>query len=211
MAAGTDAFLQSWNGLHDYAYPPFALFRFDHRGVVPGAPEPCSVSSGHPSSRSQSAPTASFTLSSPEPPCAAASCMVTVQRFARNLDLSQAVSHQLSLCRRSSSHRLYQHRCEGYSRRCSVHRHSISNPTVTKIADFLCFWVWRRRSVRLLLLSVDTARPFPQFSVLPAWPSGRLHPQESRLRLRAGASSSPGFSSCMGPCVGSFVSTRSCL
>ena len=37
----------------------------------------------------------------------------------------------------------------------------------------LCFCVWA--SVCLLLLSMDTARPFPRFSILPAWPSGRLH------------------------------------
>ena len=81
--------------------------------VVPRALEPFGGSSGRPSitCRSQTAPCPS---SSPEPPRAAASCVETVQQFARYLGLSRGVARQLSLCRRNSSRQLYQHRWECY-------------------------------------------------------------------------------------------------
>ena len=107
--------------------------------MVPGAQEPCGGFSGRPSTESRSAQTAPCTSSSPEPPHAAASCMETVQRFARHLGLSRGIARQLSVCHRSSSCRLYQHRWECYRRWCSDRGHSVSNPSVTKIADFLLF------------------------------------------------------------------------
>ena len=65
MAAGTDAFLQEWDGLQAYAFPSFALIRqvlnklasskgtyltlvLASEGVVPGAPEPLCGSSCRP-------------------------------------------------------------------------------------------------------------------------------------------------------------------
>ena len=67
-------------------------------GVVPGAPESLSGSSGAPSFTSRSVQTASLSLPAPEPPCALPSCVATVQRFARHLGLSRCVANQLSLC-----------------------------------------------------------------------------------------------------------------
>ena len=76
---------------------------------------------------------------SPEPPHAAASCLETVQRFVRHLGLSRGIARQLSLCRRSSSRRLYQHCWACYCRWFSEKSHSVSSPSISKIADFLLF------------------------------------------------------------------------
>ena len=65
--------------------------------------------------------------------------METVQRFAHHLGLSQRVVTQLSLCRRQSTRRLYQHRWECYRSWCSSRGHFVSSPSVPKIADFLMF------------------------------------------------------------------------
>ena len=72
-------------------------------------------------------------------PRASPSCMATIQRFTRALGLSSRVANQLSFCRRQSSQRLYQHRWECYRSWCHSKGHSVSVPTVVKIADFLCF------------------------------------------------------------------------
>ena len=97
-------------------------------GVVPGAPEPVCGSSCRPAHVSR------FTLppSAPGPPRAEPSCVEAVQRFARHLGLSRRVASQLSLCRRSSTRRLYQ-------LWCTEQGHSISSPSVAKIADFLVY------------------------------------------------------------------------
>ena len=65
--------------------------------------------------------------------------MATIQWFACYLGLSRRVANQLSLCRRQSSRHLYQHRWECYWSWCAGRGHSVSYPTVTKIADFLLF------------------------------------------------------------------------
>ena len=58
----------------------------------------------------RSAQTAPLPSPAPESPCASSSCGKIFQRFARHIDLFKGVAHQLSLCRRSSSCRLFQHR-----------------------------------------------------------------------------------------------------
>ena len=72
-------------------------------------------------------------------PRATASCVETVQLFARHLGLSRGVARQLSLCHRSSSCRVYQYCWECYQHWCSDQGHSVSNPSCLKIADFLLF------------------------------------------------------------------------
>ena len=75
-------------------------------------------------------------LSAPEPPCASSSCFETLKQFARHVGLSRCIALQLSLCHCSSSRRLYQHRWDCYRRWCSSRGHSVSNPSVSKIAIF---------------------------------------------------------------------------
>ena len=91
-------------------------------------------SSGAPSFTSQSAQTAPLSLPAPEPPRAS-----RLQRFDRHLGLSRGVANQLSLCGRQSSRCLYQYRWECYRAWCASRGHSVSSPTVSKIADFLLF------------------------------------------------------------------------
>ena len=108
-------------------------------GVVSGAPEPGFGCSCHPAHASQFTQTASLPPSAPEPPRAEPSCVETVQRFTRHLGLSRRVASQLSLCRRPSTPCLYQFRWQCYSAWCTRRGHSISSPSVAKIADFLMY------------------------------------------------------------------------
>ena len=194
MAAGKDAFLQPWDGLQVYAFPPFPLIRQvlsklrSSRGTLLTLVAPLWLqkewfqelwslvggSSGCSSCESRSSQTAACSSSSPEPPCAATSCVGTVQRFARHIGLSRGVAGQLALsllvswpcvvagqlalCRcwsvglvsllvswpcvvagQLASRRLYQHRWACYRRWCSEKGHSVSSPSISKIADFLLF------------------------------------------------------------------------
>ena len=158
IAAGTDAFLQVWDGLQAYAFPPFGLIRQVLNKlrmckgtfltfIAPFWPQKkwfleelsCSGSSCAPFFTSRLTQTAPLSSPAPGPPCAAPSCVVTVQRFARHLGLSCGVANQLSLSRRQSSHLLCQHRWECCRAWCTSRGHSVSSPTVAKIADFLLF------------------------------------------------------------------------
>ena len=107
--------------------------------VVSKAPESGCGSSGAPSTSKGSFPAATLPSPAPKPPRALSSCMATMQHFARNLRLSSRVATHLSLCRRHSSQRLYQHHWECYRSWCHSKGHSISAPSVAKIVDFLCF------------------------------------------------------------------------
>ena len=107
--------------------------------VVSRAPESSCDSSCSPTTSEKSSQTATFPAPAPEPPHASPSCVATIQRYARHLGLSRWVATQLSLCRRQSSRRLYQHLWECYRSWCTRRGHSVSSPTVAKIAEFLCF------------------------------------------------------------------------
>ena len=109
------------------------------KGMVSGALESCGGSSVAPSFMSRLTQTAPLSSPAPEPPRAEPSCMVIIQRFARNLGLSCCVANQLSLCRYQSSRHLYQHRWECYQSWCASRGHSVSSPTIAKTADFLLF------------------------------------------------------------------------
>ena len=95
MAPGMDAFLQSWDGLQAYAFPPFTLIRRvlsklrSWKGTLLTLvaplwpqkelfPEPFCGSSNRPSVTCRSSKTAACPSPSPEPPCAAASFVETL-------------------------------------------------------------------------------------------------------------------------------------
>ena len=82
---------------------------------------------------------------------AVASCLETIQRFARARGFSKHVVQQVSLARRPSSHAGYQAKWLVYRRWCRSEGHSISRPSLSKIADFL---FWLRRSRRLSVSAV---------------------------------------------------------
>ena len=109
------------------------------KGVVPGS---SGVSIGTFSrSSSSSRPFASTSFPSvPSPaPRATASQVETVERFEREVGVSRQVAHQLAQCHRASSQHLYQHRCKCYRQWCTSKGHTVSIPSIAKIADFFSF------------------------------------------------------------------------
>ena len=156
MSAGTDAFLQSWDGLQAYAFPPVSLIprvlaKLGDGAHASGSPlGPAPVVRGSPpavagpscSSAFPARPPApaSISTSLPGSPLAQASCLATLQRFTRAAGFSSAVAEQSSLARRPSSRALYQHRWSIYRSWCHDHGHSVSRPTLAKVADFL-YWL----------------------------------------------------------------------
>ena len=80
---------------------------------------------------------ASVSSSLPGSPSAQASCLATLRRFTRAAGFSSAVTEQSSLACRPSSRAVYQVRWSVYHAWCHDNGHSISRPTLAKVADFL--------------------------------------------------------------------------
>ena len=158
-SAGTDAFLQSWNGLQTQGsgQAPCVLGDGAHSsGSILGSASvvcrsPPAVAGPSCSSAFQARPPApaSVSASLPGSPSAQTSCLETLQRFTRAAGFSSAVAIQSSLARRPSSRAIYQHRWSVYRSWCRERGHSVSRPTLAKIADFL-YWL---RSTRGLSVS----------------------------------------------------------
>ena len=77
---------------------------------------------------------------------ASSSCMETIQRFVKSCGFSRHVAKQTALARKPSSRVGYQAKWLVYRRRCATEGHSISRPSLPKIADFL-FWLRRCRKL----------------------------------------------------------------
>ena len=152
----TDAMLQSWDGIQAYAFPPFGLLsrvlakirRSRGAGahlsgyVLASAPGSFGASGGGsllPATKEGSAQTAPLLSLSPEPPRASADCRAYIQRSARRSGFSSAVARQLTLCCRRSTRVNYQAKWAVYRSWCHRHGHSVSRPSVSKIADFLLY------------------------------------------------------------------------
>ena len=84
---------------------------------------------------SRSSRTASLPLSSSRDPQAVSSCLVTVQRFARAEGFSSRIATQIGFAHRASSRSNYQVKWSVYRQWCHA-GHSVSRPTLPKIADF---------------------------------------------------------------------------
>ena len=97
---------------------------------------------------------ASVSSSLPGSPSAQASCLATLQRYTRAAGFSSAVAEQSSLARRPSSRAVYQARWSVYRDWCHSNGHSVSRPTLAKVADFL-YWLWFSRG-----LSVSSLRGY---------------------------------------------------
>ena len=82
---------------------------------------------------------ATFPSFSHQPPRAAANCLENIQRTAKAIGLSSGVARQLAYCRRKSTHMNYQYKWVVYRSWCRNKGHSISRPTIAKVADFLLF------------------------------------------------------------------------
>ena len=170
---GTDAFLQSWDGLQAYAFPPVAviprvlvtlraskgteLTRDSPLGPAPlvlGPGPAFAGSSSVPAVPSRPLALASVSSYLPGSPSAQASCLATIQRFTRAAGFSYAVAGQSSLARRPSSRAVYQVRWSIYRGWCHSNGHSVSRPTWAKVADFL-YWLRYTRG-----LSVSSLRGY---------------------------------------------------
>ena len=173
MSAGTDAFLQSWDGLQAYAFPPVAIIPrvlaklrastgteltlvAPHWAQRPWFSDLLQLSLAPPVPAVPSGPPALASLSSslPGSPSAQASCLASLQRFTRAAGFSSAVAEQASLARRPSSRAVYQVRWSVYRSWCHDNGHSVSRPTLAKVADFL-YWLRFTRG-----LSVSSLRGY---------------------------------------------------
>ena len=68
---------------------------------------------------------------------ASSSCLETIRRFARASGFSSQVARRLGSARRSSSVANYQSKWSTYCRWCWEKGHSVSNPSVAKVANYL--------------------------------------------------------------------------
>ena len=119
-------------------------------GPAPAFAGPSSSSAGP----SRPPALASVSSSLPGSPSSQASCLATLQRFTRAAGFSSAVAEQSSLARRPSSGAVYQVRWSIYRSWCHDDGHSVSRPTLAKVADFL-YWLRYTRG-----LSVSSLRGY---------------------------------------------------
>ena len=78
-----------------------------------------------------------------------------LRRFTQAAGFSSSVAYQASLSRRPSSHKAYQLKWQVYRSWCHSHGHSVSRPSLSKVADFLC---WLRFSKKLSVSSIKGYR-----------------------------------------------------
>ena len=144
----------------------------DHRSSVLASEAVVSGSSGSSGRRpSRSATVQRPSAAAPLPPIpsrgvqAVSSCLETIKRFTRAGGFSRRVAQQVCLARRPSSRAGYQSKWLVFRQWCRSEGHSVSRPSLPKIADFL---FWLRRSRRLSISSIMGYRSMLYFkSVLP--------------------------------------------
>ena len=127
----------------------------DSAPVVPG---PSRASPGDPScpaKKEGSTETALFPSLPPTPVRATVDCVSYIRRSACQAGFSNAVAGQLAHCRRRSTRVNYQAKWVVYHSWCHCQGHSVSRPTVAKVADFLLFL---RRSLSLAYSSIVFCR-----------------------------------------------------
>ena len=119
-----------------------------------------------PSTSEGSTQTASFPSFPPEPPRALSDCVSYIERSARTFGFSSAVARQLARCRRSSTRMNYQVRWAVYYALCARRGHSVSRPTVPKVAFFVLY-LHRSFSlaIRLLPTGLCSVLSFTLFSL----------------------------------------------
>ena len=157
-AAGVDVFLQPWDNLQAYAFPPIAIItrvllklRASHICDLPDRPllaskrmvssptRPSIRHSNRTALTSRSAATTAFPSVSWKSPYASSDCVAPLKRFASQAGFSETVAGHLALCRRNS--RLNCQACWGKFRKwCRDFHHRSSEPTIPKIAEFLTFF-----------------------------------------------------------------------
>ena len=154
MAAGTDAMLQSWDLLQKYAFPLFAMISQILTRVR--ASQSLSMTLIAPFWPQRSwfpellGPPAAATHQevSPKPVHASSSCVETLQQFVRASGFSRSVAHRLGQARRALSVASYPSKWIMYRRWCVDKGHSVSNPSVAKVADYIV-WLWEAQGLSL--------------------------------------------------------------
>ena len=119
--------------------------------LVCRSPSPVAGPSGGSASTSRPPAPASVSRALPGSPQASSSCLETLRRFTRAAGFSCTVASQASLSRRPSSRKAYQLKWQVYRAWCHSHGHSVSRPTLSKVADFLC---WLRSAKNLGISSI---------------------------------------------------------
>ena len=119
--------------------------------LVCRSPSPVAGPSGGSASTSRPPAPASVSRPLPGSPQASSSCLETLRRFTRAAGFSSTVASQASLSRRPSSRKAYQLKWQVYCAWCHSHGHSVSRPTLSKVADFLC---WLRSAKNLGVSSI---------------------------------------------------------
>ena len=148
-------------------WPQRAWFPVSRPPSPVAGPSGCSASSSRPP-----APV-SVSLPLPGSPQATASCLETLRRFTRAAGFSSSVAPQASLSRRPSSRKAYQLKWQVYCSWCHSHGHSVSRPSLSKVADFLC---WLRSSKYLSVSSIRGYRSMLSAVFRLHLPSLSTHP-----------------------------------
>ena len=123
--------------------------------VVSGPLPTVAGSSGSPPRPSRPPAPASVSSALPGSPQATTSCLETLRRFTRAAGFSSEVAAQASLARRPSSRANYQLKWATYRSWCHSQGNSVSRPTLSKVADFLC---WLRSARGLSVSSIKGYR-----------------------------------------------------
>ena len=109
---------------------------------APLVPGPSGAASGDPplpAMKEGSSQAATLSSLLPESVRASADCLSYIRRSVRQAGFSDAVASQLTHCRRRSTRVNYQAKWVVYRSWCHCHGHSVSRPTVAKVADFLLY------------------------------------------------------------------------
>ena len=164
QSSGVDAFLQPWDNLQAYAFPPIAIIkrvllklRASHncdltliatllasKGMVSRSAGTSIRHSNRTTQTSRSAATTAFPSVSRKSPYASSDCVATLRRFASQAGFSATVAGQLALCRRKSTRLNYQARWGKFRQWCRDFHHRSSEPIIPKIAEFLTFFIQNR-------------------------------------------------------------------
>ena len=173
MSAGTDAFLQSWDGLQAYAFPSVAIIPRVLAKLRASTGTELTLVAPHWAQRPWFSDLIQLSLAPPVILPARQDLLRLpwsrhlypdlrrlrlhawrLQRFTRAAGFSSAVAEQSLLARRPSSRAVYQVRWSIYRSWCHDHGHSVSRPTLAKVADFL-YWLRYTRG-----LSVSSLRGY---------------------------------------------------
>ena len=123
--------------------------------VVPGPSGASAGGSPFPAKKEGSSETTPFPSIPPTTVLATVDCVSYIRRSVRQAGFSNAVASQLACCRRRSTRVNYQAKWVVYRSWCHRQGHSVSRPTVAKVADFLLF---PRRSLSLSYSSIASYR-----------------------------------------------------